>query len=322
MDIYTPEKVDQIKRHIKTRAYATNYAEPAWHLITTLMFMFGLLYAIHITKGYSPVLIVLLALIMMRLFMMFHDMCHRSFFPTDERAKNEKGFNFQMAALIEQWCMFSASYWNMGHSTHHGALGNIDEYDGTRTVLISSEYDKLPTYQKVLYQIIRFPPVFFLLAPIYIYWLNRIIQCEWVYIIKYVLWLTILYKVGNGKLLISFLIAQYLGGVLGLIVFHLQHQVNDGYWKHIDNEDPVARANADLSGSTVLTIPWFLEYFSNGIEYHNIHHIDPGIPSYHMKRTYYELVNRGLLVEDKVGYWKGWTSLWNTLYDEKTEQYV
>jgi acyl-lipid omega-6 desaturase (Delta-12 desaturase) len=320
--MYTQENIDQIKHYIKTRGYATNYAEPTWHLVTTLLLMFGLLYAIHITKGYSPGLILLLALIMMRLFMMFHDMCHRSFFPTDERAKNEKGFNFQIAALIEQWCLFSASYWNNTHSKHHGALGNLNEYDQTRSVLISSEYDKLPEYQKVLYQFIRFPPVFFLLAPIEIYWIERFIQGEWMYLTKYVLWLVILYKLGNWKLLLSYVAAQYLGGVLGLMMFHLQHQVNDGFWKRFDNKDPVLRANADLSGSTVLTIPWFLEYFSNGIEYHNIHHIDPGIPSYNMKRTYYGLVNRGLLKEDKVDYATEWTSLWNTLYDEKTEKYI
>jgi omega-6 fatty acid desaturase (delta-12 desaturase) len=319
--MYSQETIDQIKHHIKTNAYAANYVEPTWYLITTLLFMFGLLYAIHITKGYSLSLILFLALVMMRLFMIFHDMCHRSFYPTDERAKKEKGFNYQMASTIEHWCLFSASYWNNTHSTHHGALGNLDEYDGTRTVFTSSEYDRLPEYQKVLYQIIRFPPVFFLLAPIYIYWLGRVIQGEWMYITKYSLWLVVLYKLGNWKLLISFLIAQYVGGILGIMMFHLQHQVNDGYWKHFDNTDPLLRSNADLSGSTVLTMPWFLEYFSNGIEYHNIHHIDPGIPSYNMKRTYYELVNRGLLKEDKVDYATEWASLWNTLYNEKTEKY-
>lgn len=99
--MYSKEHIDQIKTHIKTHAYATNYVEPAWHLITTLLLMFGLLYLIHRTKQYSPVLIILLALVCMRLFMIFHDMCHRSFFPTDERAKNEIGFNYQMASVID-----------------------------------------------------------------------------------------------------------------------------------------------------------------------------------------------------------------------------
>jgi omega-6 fatty acid desaturase (delta-12 desaturase) len=320
--MYSKDHIDKIKTHIKTHGYASNYAEPTWHLVTTLLLMFGLLYLIHRTKKYSPLLIVLLALVCMRLFMIFHDLCHRSFFPTDERAKNEKGFNTQMASVIEQWCLFSGSYWNKTHSNHHHALGNIDIYDGTRTVFTSGMYDKLPDYQKVLYHIVRFPPFFFLLAPIYIYWVNRIIEGEWMYIAKYVLWLVLLFKIGSWKLLLSYLAAQYLGGMLGIMMFHLQHHVNDGYWNHFDINDPTAKVNAEIAGSTVLTIPWFLEYFSNGIEYHNIHHIDPGIPSYNMKRTYYELVNNGLMREEKVDGWKAWISLWNTLYDEKTEQYI
>lgn len=320
--IYSQDEIDNIKTYIKHRGYANNYTEPTWHLVSTLTWMFGLLYAIHIANDFNMKLISLLALVLMRLFMIFHDMCHRSFFPTNERSKNIKGFNYQVASLIEQWCLFSAEYWNKTHSKHHGALGNIDEHDGTRTVIISSEYEKLHKHQKWVYKMIRFPPLFFLIVPIYVYWIGRIMQREWIYIAKYSAWLKFLYKIGSWKLMASFIFAQYLGGFVGVMMFHLQHQVNDGYWKHFNNTDKLARANADLNGSTVLTIPWFLEYFTNGIEYHNVHHIDPGVPSYNIKRIYYELVDNKLIPDEKVDYWKQFVSLWNTLYDEKTEKYI
>lgn len=321
--MYTQENIDQIKDYIKTHGYATNYTEPTWHLVTTLLVMVGLLYAIHMTKGVGIVaFIVLLALVLVRLFIIYHDLCHCSFYPTDERKKHEKKFNFQIATFIEHLCLFSATYWNKTHSHHHGVLGNLNEFDQTRTVLISSEYDKLPEYKKVLYKIFRFPPLFFVLEPIEIYWISRFVNQEWMYIMKYSLWLFVLYKLGDWKLMLSFVVAQYVGGTLGLMLFHLQHQVNDGFWKPFDNQDPLMRANADLQGSTVLTIPWFLKYFTVGIEYHNIHHIDPGIPCYKLERTYYGLVNRGLLKEDKVDYATEWESLWNTLYDKNTEKYI
>ena len=319
--MYSREGIDKIKSHIKTHAYAKNNIEPTFYLFSTLFLVFGLLFLIHRSKKYNVVLIILLALVFLRLFMIFHDMCHRSYYPTNERKDNKKGFNFEMAHLLEPFALFSPEYWNKIHSTHHSTMGNIDEYDGTRTVLISSEYNKLPDYQKVLYTILRFPPIFFLVAPIYIFWISRVLNGEWEFIAKYILLLLVLFRIGSWKLMLSFVAAQYIGSTIGLIIFHLQHQVNDGHWKSFNNKDPVARANADLQGSTVLTIPWFLEYFTNGIEYHNVHHIDPGVPSYNMKRTYYELVNKGWLKDEKVGYLKGWQSLWNTIYNEETGLY-
>ncbi len=318
---YSQEDINKIRDHIETNGYATNYIEPFGYLISTLLIFFFLLYYINITKGYNAGLILLLGLVNMRLFMMFHDMCHKSFFPTDERKNNYKGFNFMMANTIDQWCLFSASSWNNIHSTHHKAHGNMNEYDGTRTVISSSEYDKLSAELKVLYNIVRFPPLFFILAPIYIYWISRIIHGDWLFIIKYCAWLFLLFKFGSWKLLISFLIAQYIAGFLGLILFHLQHQVNVGYWKKLDSGDKLSKDNAELLGASVQKIPWFMEYFTNGIEYHNVHHLDPGIPSYKTKNMYYDLVEKGLIPDKKVGYIQELSSLSHTIYNEKTGKY-
>lgn len=334
--MYGEAQLNKIREHIRDHGYATNNTEPTWHLISTVCLFLGVLYAIHVfplgtsshrslrNGGYLlfGALILLLALLNMRLFMIFHDLVHKSFYPTDERARKYNGFNFQMASVIELWTSFSANYWNKIHSTHHGALGDIDAYDGTRTVMISSEYEKLPDFAKCLYRIGRYPLLFFTVVPIYVYWLNRVISGDWFMFAKYLLWLALLFKIGSWKLMLSFMAAQYIAGVFGIMLFHLQHQCNEGYWKHDVLGDEVKMGNAALLGSTVLQMPWWLEYFSNGIEYHNIHHIDAGIPSYNMKRVHGELVAAGLLKDDKVDYSHAWEGLWNTFYDEKTERYM
>jgi omega-6 fatty acid desaturase (delta-12 desaturase) len=248
-------------------------------------------------------------------------MCHKSFFHTDEREKEYQGFNMVIARCLEQWCLFSADYWADIHSHHHKAHGNTNEYDGTRTVLTSSEYDKLDPVLQTLYTIGRSPILFFLLGPIYIYWIRRILNGEWLYLFKYSLWLFLLYKVGSYKLLFSFILAQYIAGIFGMMLFHLQHQVNIGYWKPIDKDDTLSKENAELLGASVQTIPLFLEYFTNGIEYHNIHHLDPGIPSYKTKEVYYQLVEKGFIPDRKIGYIEEFTSLGHTIFNEKTQRY-
>ena len=130
-----------------------------------------------------------------------------------------------------------------------------------------------------------------------------------------------MYYCGSWKLVGIFVFAQYIAGLLGLIVFHLQHQVNIGYWKRFDNDDELAKANAELYGASVLQIPWFLEYFTCGIEYHNIHHLDPGMPGYNTKACYYDLVKKELIPDNKIGYSQSIQSIMHTIYDDTTELY-
>ena len=82
-------------------------------------------------------------------------------------------------------------------------------------------------------------------------------------------------------------ISYYIAGIFGVILFHLQHSMNEPSWsKHFTQND---KDNAELNGSSVLKIPFLLKPFTNGIEYHNVHHINPGVPSYNIKKCYEEL---------------------------------
>ena len=320
-NVYTEENIRDIQDHIKKVGYADNYAEPTFYLITTLTFESNILYCIHTSPNFSPFLITLLSLFMLRLFMIFHDMCHRSFFPTDERTKKYKGLNFKVAGWIEQWCVYPAERWNSLHSMHHKAHGNMNVYDGTRTVLTSDKYNSLGAYTKKAYRIGRSPFLFFPIAPLKIYFLSHVLSREYGLIFKYSVWMFFLFRVGSTKLTLSYLLAQYLAGVIGLMLFHLQHQVNVGYWKLFEKDDRVSKFNAELQGASVLKIPSFLEYFSNGIEYHNVHHMDAGVPCYKTKQVYYELVQKGLIKDTKIGYWQQFTSLGHTIFNTETNLY-
>ena len=320
---YTEEQIKTIKEYIKTNAYATNYLTPLLNLLFTLVLLFTLLYIINITDEYYIlfILILCLALVLMKMFMIFHDLCHKSYFPTNERKEKKKGFNMSIAKILDVFCLYDANHWDSLHSTHHKLHGNLNEFDATRTVLTSSEYEKLSENNKLLYKILRNPIIFFLFAPLYIYWVNKIINGDIEYIIKYVILLCILYHIGSIKLVLCFILAQYIGGMIGIMMFHLQHQVNVGYWKPIVKDEQLSKDNAELLGASVLQIPSFIDYFTSGIEYHNIHHLDPGIPSYNIQKCYNELCALGLIPDNKIGYKQQYDSLFHTIFNEKTELY-
>lgn len=321
---YSADEIKRIKS-VVAQYHATEFVSPTFYLISNIVCILAILYLIVYTKKQKTWFVIasilLLALFMMRMFMMFHDMCHKSYFPSTERQTTIDGVNVFVAQCIEGFNLFEASHWNKIHSAHHKAQGNMNLFDHTRTVLSSSEYDKLPQYQRVLYDVFRNPIIFFPIAPLYIYWICKFINQEWMMLFKYIVCLVLLYLVGSYKLLFSFLAAQYIAATAGLMLFHLQHQVNIGYWRRFPEEDELSKDNAELRGSSVLKIPWVLDYFTNGIEYHNVHHIDPGVPSYKIRACYEDLVSQGMLPDNKVGYLQALKSLFHVIYNEKTQRY-
>jgi omega-6 fatty acid desaturase (delta-12 desaturase) len=319
---YSGEEIQRIRSVIR-QYHATDFVKPSFYLLSTLFCILVILFMIHKTKKkqYLVGFVIVLAFFLMRLFMMFHDLCHKSFFPTNERETGVQGFNFFVAQIIEGFNQFTAFHWNKIHSAHHSAHGNMNTYDSTRTVLTSSEYEKMPQWKQVLYDVFRNPLIFFLVAPFYIFWLCKWINQEWSMLIKYAIFLGILYRVGSFKLLFVFLIAQYIAGILALMLFHLQHQVNVGYWKRFPETDTLSKDNAELRGASVLKIPWILDFFTNGIEYHNVHHLDPGVPSYRIRECYEDLVRRGMIPDNRVGYVQSFQSLFHVIYNEKNQRY-
>lgn len=328
MDREYSYSADEIKniRHVIHEYRATDFVQPSFYLISNILCVLAILVVIHKLswkkqKTYIIGCVIVLALFLMRMFMMFHDLCHKSFFPTNERENKTQGFNFTIAQIIEGFNLFEASAWNEGHSAHHAAHGNMNSYDSGRTLISSSEYDQLPQWKQVLYDVFRNPMLFFLFAPLYIFWLSKIQYNQWKMLIKYAICLGILYRVGSFKLVIAFFIAQYIAGILGLMLFHLQHQVNVGYWKRFPEYDTLSKDNAELRGASVLKVPWILDFFTNGIEYHNVHHLDPGVPSYRIRSCYNALVERGMIPDNRVGYLQEFQSLFHVLYNEKNQRY-
>jgi omega-6 fatty acid desaturase (delta-12 desaturase) len=321
--MYNIDEINEMKKIIRENWYAKDYIRPTFHLFITIILMFVLLFLINKTRNRRllAILLTFLALCFPRIFMILHDLTHRSYFPSDERQTGKDGINVNIARCVDVLCAYDANTWKTVHSEHHRVHGNLNETDNTKTVLTSSKYNSLPKYQQIIYDIIRFPPIFFLLTPIYVFYINKFFNHEWEYIAKYTLFLTALHYFGSWRLVGFFVFAQYIGTIFGTMLFHLQHQVNVGYWKPFDNEDALSKANAELQGASVLKMPWFLEFFSFGIEYHNVHHLDPGIPGYNTKACYYDLVEKGLIPDNKVGYLQTIQSLMHTIYNEETELY-
>jgi acyl-lipid omega-6 desaturase (Delta-12 desaturase) len=334
---YTKEEIDFIKKKIEKWKvfYIQDNRKPFMHLFITLL---GIALSIYLLTK-SVYFIPLLSLFISRAFMIFHDCCHNSFFKVSEKEHNEgkRSYNKITAQLLEMFINYDEYTWTKIHGHHHSIHGNRNENDTTRTVITVDEYNSLSPIKKFLYRIIRTPIIFFLLTPIYVFFINHLIiyyykdnkkidkldyaKSKIFIILKIVLFYYIIYKYGGIKLLLSIILSLYLAAIIGIMFFHLQHQVNIGYWKKFDNNNQFEYDKAQLHGSSLLKVPNIFKPFTFGIEYHHIHHITPRIPGYNLQKCHEE--NEKLFNKiTTVGYKQAVKSLSHTLYDEKKKRYI
>jgi omega-6 fatty acid desaturase (delta-12 desaturase) len=73
--------------------------------------------------------------------------------------------------------------------------------------------------------------------------------------------------------------------MVGTWLFYVQHQFEDAYWSRRDGWE---FADAALRGSSYLKLPRVLQWFTGNIGFHHVHHLNPGIPNYHLARAHRE----------------------------------
>lgn len=318
---YTQEDVNDIVK-ITKKYEATENGYPLMLFVTNFVMLFVCIHLLNIFKktNYIIPIILLTSLIMLRNFMVFHDLGHGSFFPSDEREKKTTGINKTLCDVFDCLYYYPGKDWMKTHNAHHKAHGNIGEYDEARTLISSDDYEKLPYIMRKTYDVIRHPLIFYILAPLYTFVIARILNFNPIYLAKFGILLYIVKYFFNIKTVILLMISYHIGSSMGIILFHLQHAMNEPSWfKHKTDND---KHNSELNGSSVLKIPGFLKPFTNGIEYHNVHHINPGVPLYNIQKCYEELREKKMLRNHEYSMKEMFDALSHTLYDSKRDKYI
>ena len=278
----------------------------------------------------SLVTVPLLGLMGMKNFIMMHDCGHNSYTPNKE-------LNYIIGSIISIFCICPFN-WNYSHRIHHLTSGNkTNKYKFlfNETILYTKqEYESLTFIHKFLYRIIRDPLIFYTLIPIikflFIIRIETILEnSEKEYNIskKLVLKECIFNTVGiiilfnylnNYDILYHFIISAIIGSNIGFMLFHNQHTYNPGY---IVDDKIRNKKDSGLKGSSFIQVPEYLQYFTMGIEYHHIHHMNAKIPGYNLKKYHNENYKDDETIT-KLSMEDCYNNLWLTLYDENTKKYI
>src|SRR6478672_6894649 len=138
-----------------------------WQIINTLV-PYGLLwYLMYLSLAVSWWLVVPLAILagafLVRVFIIFHDCGHGSFF------KSRKA-NDIVGTIAGFFCFTPYYQWRWEHSLHHATSGDLDRRGtGDIWTLTVQEYLEASRWKKFAYRLARNPLVLFIIAPLFIF---------------------------------------------------------------------------------------------------------------------------------------------------------
>jgi omega-6 fatty acid desaturase (delta-12 desaturase) len=265
-----------------------------WQIINSLgpylLLWAAMYYSLQVSYLLTLVLAVPAAGFLVRIFIIFHDCGHGSFFRS-QRANRVVG------TLLGSLVFTPYEYWHLAHAIHHRTVGNLDKRgNGDVWTLTLEEYKNLPRKKKIIYRLYRNPLILILVAPFFLF-------VVWFRIPRrdmdkperrsvYVSNLIILIFCTAGILLLgwkAFVMIQvpviYIGTASGVWLFYVQHQFEDVIWTRQEEWDYRKMA---LEGSSFVKFPRLLQWFSGNIGYHHIHHLSPKIPNYNLEKCHKE----------------------------------
>jgi len=276
----------------------------------------------------------LMSLINMKTFIIFHDCCHNSYTPS-------KTLNHVLGTILG--CLVYTPYsWSYDHATHHvtnGRKNNQYEFAHTELVFNTFEsYKQLSTTKRQLVKCVFSPyMVFTLLANLKFMILNRFhvlyfLMNKYVHVPSFANLLAeqVFHNLGLAvTLYVSYqfgimyhcIAAFAISSMLGVLLFFNQHTYNPPY---ITDSDSWSMRDSGLKGSSFILIPWYLKYFTGGIEYHHIHHYNSKIPGYNMRALHDEVVSTSNTFDTIVTLSMSdcYKNLWLSVYDEAANRFI
>lgn len=244
--------------------------------------------SLSISIWLSLVFSILASGFIIRIFIIFHDCTHYSFFQSNKA-------NRIVGTLTGIITLFPYTKWQRNHAIHHATSSNLDKLGvGDVWIMTVDEYIEASRFKRLQYRFYRNPIVLFFLGPFLLYLVtNRINRkgAPWKERLNtYITNMSIVAIYGTLIWLIgwqSFLLVQFpiifIAGSLGIWLFYVQHQFEDSYF---EKEEDWNFVKAAVEGSSYYKLPKVLQWITGNIGYHHVHHLSPRIPNYHLQKAH------------------------------------
>ncbi|MFA7230092.1 MAG: fatty acid desaturase [Victivallaceae bacterium] len=277
----------------------STYKEPStwkacWQLVNTVVpyCILWLLMIYSIRHGYpywlTLILTVIAAAFLVRIFILFHDCVHGSFF-------RKKGANTFFGYLFGVMVFTPFEDWRFSHLRHHATYANLDARGfGDIWTMTLNEYESSSTGKQLAYRLYRSPLVLIGVGALFSFLLRfrlpvktstrkeRMSVLFTNLLITGVI-LIAAWNIGWQTYLLIQLPMIWIAGATGVWLFFVQHQFDGVYWARKKEWDALRAA---MEGSSFYKLPGALRWFSGNIGFHHVHHLCSRIPNYRLKECY------------------------------------
>jgi acyl-lipid omega-6 desaturase (Delta-12 desaturase) len=297
-----------------------------WEVATSFVPFFVLWYMMYLLVDINYPLMLALSVVtagfMMRVFIIFHDCGHGSFFAS-QRLNNLIG---RIAGIIT---FTPYDNWRHEHAIHHATSADLDRR-GTGDVwtMTLQEYMASPWYKKIGYSVFRTPIVMLGIGPFFMFLVShRFANPTFGWREKFSVLMTNLALLGtilwlwNTIGIINFLKIELpimlFAGMAGVWMFFVQHNFDDGHWVRHPEWDYVQSA---IKGSSWYKLPKVIQWFTGNIGLHHIHHLSPRIPNYNLEACHND--NEMFQEVQPITFMRSLKSLAYRFWDEEQRKFV
>jgi len=305
-----------------------NQPDPAkswWQIINTfvpyLLLWVVMVYSLNYSYWITLALSILAAGFLVRIFIIFHDCGHGSFFKSKKMNK--------IVGIIAGGLVFTPYHkWHYQHLTHHRTVGNLDKRGmGDVMTWTVEEFKNKSPRQRLYYRIYRHPLILLVLAPFFLFTIahrfpNKQLPKK-INLYTHLTTLGLVIGISIISLLIGFktyvliqVPVMFFASICGVWLFYVQHQFKDVVWERNENWDYKTIA---MEGCSYLGFPRILHWFSGNIGFHHMHHLSLKIPNYNLEKCMRE---NPIFQKEPLTFLSSLKSLKYKLWDEEKHRLV
>jgi omega-6 fatty acid desaturase (delta-12 desaturase) len=321
-----PPKPVPAWRRIVARYQVPDRRRAVWQMVNTFLPYMGLWVLMVLSLNVSYLLTLGLAILaggfLARIFIIFHDCGHRSFFKTPWK-------NDTLGFLTGVLSLTPYHYWRYHHAIHHATTGNLDRRGiGDIWTMTVQEYCDASRWERFKFRLYRSPLILFVVGPLLVFFVkHRFARIRepwrwhrsvlWTNLAIVALAVTISAVIGWKAYLLIQVPVMAVAAIGGVWLFYVQHQFEGVYWERNDKVDPYKAA---MQGSSFYRLPRVLQWFTGNIGFHHIHHLSPRIPNYMLDKCHQE--NATLQNVKTLSLWSSFKTIRYRLWDEEKRKLV
>ncbi|MEM1503067.1 fatty acid desaturase [Domibacillus sp. 8LH] len=257
-----------------------------------------------------------------RIFIIFHDCCHHSFF------KNRK-LNRVVGTITGVLTFFPYDQWQHSHNVHHATSSNLDKRGtGDMWMLTVNEYYEAPLKTRIAYRLYRNPFIMFVIGPIWVFLITNRFNVKGArkkermntYLTNVLLLLGVAlmcWLVGWQAFLLVHGPMFWIAGAMGVWLFYVQHTFEDSYF---EEDEHWSYVKAAVEGSSFYKLPQPLQWITGNIGFHHVHHLSPRVPNYQLEAAHSN--SEPLQSVPTITLWTSIQSVKFRLWDEEQDKFV